>query len=209
MVKHIFVLAGGIDTNGKVYPFVMKRLDKALSIYNNGDYIYCIGGGTYHKPPYLNKDNFVIHESTACAEYLHKHGIKESNILKDWSSYDTIANGFFSFTNYIIPLRLKEITVITSRFHMNRAKLIYDHMNYIFMLDIKIIYIETDNILEKDILSIRVEREENSCKLFKKNIITNYRTTEDFTLWLYTKHKSYKALLDYELKPSREVNKTY
>ena len=209
MTKHIFVLAGGINNTGNIYNFVKKRLDKAISIYDIDDYIYCIGGGTYHKPPLLNKDLFVIHESTACAKYLVMNNINENNILKEWSSFDTIANGFFSFINYIIPLKLREIILITSQFHMKRVKSIFDYINSLCGQNINIIYIETSNELEDDILKIRAQRENDSLILFRNNIIKKYNTMEAFTLWLYTKHKSYKALVDYDLELNSDINKTY
>jgi len=209
MTKHIFVLAGGIDNIGNIYDFVKKRLDKAISIYNINDYIYCIGGGTYHKQPTLNKDMFVIHESTACAKYLIMNNINENNILKECSSYDTIANGFYSFMNYIIPLKIREIILITSKFHMKRVKLIFNYINSLSGQNINIIYIETPDELEEEILKIRSHRENNSSKLFTNNIVEKYNTIEAFTLWLYTKHKSYKALVDYNLDSNTDINKTY
>jgi hypothetical protein len=42
------------------------------------------GGGTPHKPPVLDKEGFVIHESTSCAEYLIQHvGIPATSLLKE------------------------------------------------------------------------------------------------------------------------------
>ena len=43
-------------------------------------------------------------------------GVCPNMIYKEWSSYDTIANGFFAFTNFIIPLKQKNIILITSEF---------------------------------------------------------------------------------------------
>ena len=66
---YIFVLAGGLDSKGEPHPFVKKRLDKAIELFqmekNREDvkknFIILLGGGTYHKPPYLNNNNYVIH----------------------------------------------------------------------------------------------------------------------------------------------------
>jgi hypothetical protein len=42
----------------------------------------------------LPAEGYVIHEGTSCAAYLvQKYGVPPDHILKEWSSYDTIANG--------------------------------------------------------------------------------------------------------------------
>ena len=69
----LVVLAGGLDpATGLPHPWVCNRLDRAKEIQGGLNIpILCCGGGTYHNPPYLNKEGFVVHESTACAAYLH------------------------------------------------------------------------------------------------------------------------------------------
>ena len=118
--KHIFVLAGGQLKDGNVNAWVKERLDLVLSIkQNNKDaIIYCIGGGTYHKKPIHNIYGHVIHESRSCSNYLIEKGINYKDIKREWSSYDTIANGYFSFTNFILPMNMDECVLITSEFHM-------------------------------------------------------------------------------------------
>jgi len=134
-IFYIFVLAGGLQENGEVHEFVKTRLDKAIELYNEIiEYQPCkiivMGGGTYHKPPILNESNYVIHESSSCALYLTQHGnIEPKNIYREWSSYDTIANGYYAYLNYIQPLNIKKFTLITSEFHMPRAKVIFDYFN--------------------------------------------------------------------------------
>ena len=89
----IIVLAGGLDGNGLVYEFVEERLNLAIEIYKkrNGEIkIICLGGGTYHKPPILNERLFVIHESTACSEYLIMNGVDPQNIYKEYSTLSYI-----------------------------------------------------------------------------------------------------------------------
>lgn len=42
----------------------------------------------------LLAEGYVIHEGTSCAAYLvQRYGMDPDHILKEWSSYDTIANG--------------------------------------------------------------------------------------------------------------------
>ena len=189
----IFVLAGGIDNEGKCYPWILKRLDCAYKLYKEiNKPIFCLGGGSYHTKPILNKNGYVIHETTSCSEYLIKLGVNPENIYKEWGSYDTIANGFFAFTNFILPMNLKSIFIITSNFHMNRTIAIFNWMKNCFNCSINIKYISVeDDDLDSTLLKIREEREANSLINLKKNVIKHCNTLEKFHKWFYTEHKAY------------------
>ena len=197
LIDAIFVLAGGLTDNGKLHEWVIRRLNLALKLHKNSvnrekQKIICLGGGTYHKPPYLNEQRYVIHESTACAEYLIKSGIDPKNIYREWSSYDTIANGYFAFSNYILPLNLKNIIVITSEFHIDRTKQIFNWILKLNNINCKIYYeCVTDEGLPKDILNCRREREKNSLMNLKNNVIPKINTINKFVKWFYEDHKAY------------------
>lgn len=207
---YIFVLAGGIDNTNEPNNFVKKRLDKAIELYNltSNNIIIILGGGTYHKPPELDSNNYVIHESTSCANYLINKGISPDKIIREWASYDTIANGYFAFLNYIIPFKMNECYIITSQFHMNRTKLIFNYFNNLIMnnsIDLK--YIETENVIKKDILKVRMDRERQSDNNFKENIVAHKDTIEKFSLWFYTQHNAYKSNISYY--SDYQINDTY
>jgi vancomycin permeability regulator SanA len=204
----IFVLAGGNKNDKEPNDFVKYRLDKAIDIFNSNSIIVCIGGGTYHKPPNLTNKGFVKHESSICAEYLIKKGIPSDKILREWSSYDTIANGFFAFTNFILPLNIKNFFIISSDFHIERAKLIFNYFNKIFNKNCSIKYISVESKLDSVILKIRNERELNSRLSFQKNIIEKLNDLESFSMWFYTKHNSYKSQIEYNYS-SISLKKTY
>jgi hypothetical protein len=113
-------------------------------------------------------------------------------IYKEWSSYDTIANGFFAFTNFIIPLKLKNIILITSKFHIERSSLIFEWQKHLFDKDINIIYKSSKNSnLNNDILESRLEREKSSINNLKNTIIPRINTLELFHKWFYTEHRAY------------------
>lgn len=197
---YIFVLAGGIDNKNQPNIFVKKRLDKAIEMYHrdNNYIIIVLGGGTYHKPPGLDQNKYVIHESTSCATYLINNGVNPRNIIREWASYDTIANGYFAFLNYIIPLKIKKCYIITSQFHMKRTQTIFDYFNKLIMnKDIDLIYIETENIIENDVLKIRLNREQESNNNFIKNIVNEKECLEKFSIWFYTEHNAYKSNISY------------
>jgi len=192
-IEGIFVLAGGIDNFGNCHPWVKRRLDLSYQIHKNTNKpIFCLGGGSYHIPPILNKNNYIIHESTSCSEYLIDLGVSPNNIYKEWSSYDTIANGFFSFVNFIIPLKLKSIVLITSEFHLPRSKAIFLWMKEVFFIDIKIEFLSaSDENLDEEIIKSRTEREKNSLNSIKEQIINKIHTIEQFHKWFYTEHNAY------------------
>jgi len=192
-IDGIFVLAGGIDTKGMCHPWVIERLNLAFEIYNKTNKnIFCLGGGSYHIPPILNKKKFAIHESTSCSEYLISLGVSSNKIFKEWSSYDTIANAFFSFLNFIIPLELKKIVLITSDFHITRTKVIFDWIKTIFKININIIFLSvSDESFDKNIINKRIKREKNSTINLIKNVINKINNKEKLFKWFYTEHKAY------------------
>lgn len=214
-IQYIFVLAGGLQENGEVHEFVKIRLDKAIELYNHySDFQQCkiivMGGGTYHKPPILNDSNYVIHESSSCALYLTQQGdVDPKDIYREWSSYDTIANGYYAYLNYIQPLNVKEFVLITSEFHMPRAKVIFDYFNDIlFHSQLQIHFVETENNgINEDVLQERCERENNSKINFEKKIVNKIRTMMDFSKWLYEEHGAYKSIIYY--KTDSKINKSY
>ena len=191
--KAIIVLAGGIDSQGVCHKFVQDRLDLAYQQFiNNPSIIICCGGGSYHTKTITNQSGYVIHESTSCSQYLINKGIPGKYIYKEWSSYDTIANGYFAFTNFIIPLRITEITLITSNFHMERSQLIFTWMNHIFNSNIKLNFLESSNDqINPQVLEARIIREQNSCHNITNVLIKEYNTLPKFHCWFYTQHKAY------------------
>ncbi len=192
-VDGIFVLAGGIDSSGNCYPWIKDRLYLAYQYYkHNPRPIFILGGGSYHMKPIINKSGYIVHESTSCSEYLIGLGVKPTDIYKEWSSYDTIANGFFGFTHFILPLNLSSILLITSEFHMARSKEIFEWMKSCFEKEIEINYLSSSNHqIDKEILESRTEREKKSLENLKKNVIINCNTLEKFHKWFFTEHKAY------------------
>lgn len=212
--KYIIVLAGGLDENGECHDFVKVRLDKAKEIYDENiknniqTNIICLGGGTYHKPPNLNNLNYVIHESTACAIYLVENGVDDAHIMREWSSYDTIANGFYCLVNFIIPLNITECEIVTSDFHMPRAKVIFDFFKKFSHNDIKILYTSVnDNMIPENIKEERKKREANSARNFIKTT-ENFDTLGKFVEWFHRDHDAYKAIVTY-YPMDNKLKKTY
>ena len=192
-IDGIFVLAGGINIEGQCHPWVINRLDFAYDIHKSTNKpIYCLGGGSYHIPPILNKKGFPIHESTSCSEYLISLGVNPINIYKEWSSYDTIANAFYAILHFIIPQSLKSIVIITSDFHMPRTIEIFEWLKKCFQLNTYFKYLNApDDNIDYTIINIRIKREKASLKNLKENVIPKYNTLEKVHKWFFTEHKAY------------------
>jgi len=192
----IFVLAGGLKNNGNVHEWVIRRLDLAYNIYktkkDNSLKIICLGGGTYHKPPILNKDSYIVHESTACAEYLIQLGVNPKNVYKEWASYDTIANSYFANVNFIYPMKLKHILLITSEFHMKRTIAIFNWIKSLNKNNYQM-YFEAvpDQGLDNNIINAREIREKSSLNNLKTYVFPKIKTLQDFHKWFYEDHKAY------------------
>ncbi len=207
----IFILAGGLNEFAENHQWVIRRLDLAITLYRiKKRRIICLGGGTYHKKPRLNKLGYVIHESTACAQYLINQGIDAKDIMREWSSYDTIANAFFSLLNYSIPLQLDRILVITSDFHMPRTEAIF---NWIYSLgdwNFNLTFVSVDSQdLDKSIIQARKEREKQSLNNLQDKIY-KIKSLKEFHFWFYTEHKAYTCdFLQVNSNIDSELQKSY
>lgn len=206
----IIVMAGGLDDNGNIHPWVKKRLDVALDLYRqNPKFILCTGGGTYHKPPILNKENFVIHESTACADYLISNDVNPQHIIKEWASYDSVASVYFSLLLCVIPRNWNNICVITSDFHMTRVKMLFEWIFKLHSNKYNFTFLNAINNMPTDILALRTKREKNSVNSLK-NVITKINSLESFNKWLYTEHKAYSCShIQKRDVISKELQKSY
>ena len=207
----IIVLAGGLNEKGEVHEWVRRRLERTVDLYERHQVpILCCGGGTYHKPPFLNSGNFVVHESTECVNFLVQAGIKKEMIYREWSSYDTIANAFFSLTTHVwCNPKFQKIAIITSEFHMDRTKEIF---NWIYSLEKKNYLLKyypvTDFGLDRDMIVSRKLREEKSLENVKrlKGEITSISKFHD---WLYKKHNAYNNNFIIEKEVDSDCQKSY
>jgi vancomycin permeability regulator SanA len=201
----LVVMAGGLDEKGSIHPWVEKRLDLVLEIYKKKKIpVICTGGGTYHKPPLLNENKYVIHESTACAEYLIRNGVESKDIYKEWASYDTIASIYFTFLFHIFPMKWEKIGVVTSSFHMPRVSLLFHwigslHGHYYC------VFLESCNNMNKNVLEVRKSREKKSF-LNVENLRKKINDKNSFHKWLFTEHKAYSCnfLFHKEVIPEKE-----
>ncbi|GAX74707.1 hypothetical protein CEUSTIGMA_g2155.t1 [Chlamydomonas eustigma] len=199
----IVVLAGGQTTQGSgLPPWVERRLDTCLGfqkLQSKNCPILCLGGGTPHKPPILNDKGYVIHESTACAEYLMSKGLMSSLILKEVSSYDTVGNAFFSLTIHALPAGWRKIMVVTSHFHMPRTQALFEDMYMLASQDLLkdpdrfhfwFGSCSDDGLFSPDVLQVRCEREASSLNTWRRDM-RGLQSFSQLHAWLHETHLCY------------------
>ena len=204
----IVVLSCGSQTNEDVNTlpeYVKLRLDKCWEIYKDNLSLKIIvtSAGTPHRKNYVNPYGYSIYECDSMAKYLvEKYNIPPENIFREFMSYDTIGNAFFTKLNYIKPLNIKNFYLITSDFHMQRSKFIfefiYNKVDNENQYNIK--YVSTNNSnVSKQALEKRLEKEKESIIFFKSNI-NNFRLKnfDNLFKWIYRHHNAYstKGLLN-------------
>lgn len=186
----VVILCGGLTPQGDLNNATKSRIDMALKIESK--YYIPSTRFTCNKAPCINSLGFPIDESIVAANYLMNNGIDSKKILCENTSTDTIGNAYFTRTLFTDPRRLKKICIITSAFHMQRTKIIFD---WIFSLepqfDYNLQYIAVENIgLSKKGLIARNDKEQSRSKELIP-IINNIKTLEQLHKWIYEEHKAY------------------
>lgn len=114
----IVVLGARVMPEGHLSTTLMHRMNKALSIYEQGyaEYIVTCGGQGENEP---------VAEADAMAEYLIEKGVPEDRILRDTQSTDTVQN--LTNAKALLDERgLQSVIVVTSEYHLTRALWIAD-----------------------------------------------------------------------------------
>lgn len=188
----IIILGGGINKNCTLPDWCIDRCNLAIKIFKKyNSSIICTSGGSYHNPNPLDKDGFVIHECDALANYLFSKGVPKEKIFKEWTSYDTIGNAYFSKILLIDSFNWKNITVVTSDFHMDRSKIIF---NYLFPKENYTLNFESCQYLNKSKnLEERILKENRSSINFR-NLINKISSKYDFSKWIYNEHQCYTSI---------------
>ncbi|MBU0530705.1 MAG: YdcF family protein [Candidatus Aenigmatarchaeota archaeon] len=205
MIDVIIILGGGLDSDGSPHKWVKKRLDKALEEYTGKEYVMTCTRGTVHKPQMLDNKGFPVDECIPMARYLEKKGIPSQNILLENMSFDTIGNAYFSRMIHVEPMRLKNILIITSEFHMPRSmeafRWVYNLTPTLIEYNLDFMSVSDEGI-DPDILNPRMERERQSIKKLL-NAEKNIKTLQGFHKWFFTKHEAYA----FGKKPERITGK--
>ncbi len=119
MFDCIIVLGFTLKDKKKLPSVLKSRLDTAISLYSNSPeskLIMCGG---------LSNSKLKITEAEAMKQYAVSRGIEKRDIIKEDTSTDTIGNAFFIKQRILKPNKWRNIALVTSGYHLRRAKIIF------------------------------------------------------------------------------------
>lgn len=205
----VLVPGGGVGANGSLPLWTQRRLDYAMAKSQKA-YIVTLSAGTTHKPLPLDAERYPIFESVAAAYYLVQRGIAPEKILVETSSYDTIGNVYFSRMIHIEPLRLKNLLVVTSEFHMPRTQAIFKWIYSLeglprqYHLEFQTV---SDEGIDVKILMARRAKEANSLKNVR-SLARRIKTIQQLHAWLFQEHSAY-AVAKQPVREAGDILQTY
>ena len=195
----ILVLGGGVPlAPRKQLPFVAARCQAAAAVWRAAatkPKILCLSAGTAHCPQLLDARGSVVFEATESAAELIDAGVDEEDVFVETTSFDTIGNAFFARTDHCSLAGWKRLLVITSEFHMDRTRAIFD---WVFGTTphegFELTYLATpDESLTPDAVAARAERETKSAINVRERLRPTYTTLSGVREFLVTKHDLYAA----------------
>jgi len=164
----IVVLGGGIDKKGKLPEHVIARLKKAAEIFKSKKDAKILVCGKYSF--LYPKENFPQKtEAQAAKEYLLTLGVPKTKIYLENKSKDTVGNAYYAKKIYFIPKKEKHAIVITSDFHLDRAKFIFKK---IFGKPYKIEFVATPSVLKE---KGKVEKRQAELLMKTKKILSSMK----------------------------------
>ena len=119
----IIVLGEKLDNSGNISETLKNRLDKAVEVYQTGNYNIIVSGGNV-------QTNTIYSEAYQMKQYLtNTLSIPTSKIITEPNSKNTIENA--QYTLEIIKQKggIDRIVVVSSEFHIKRVEFIF---NYFF-----------------------------------------------------------------------------
>ncbi|MCD4802093.1 MAG: YdcF family protein [Anaerolineales bacterium] len=206
----IFIPGGGLLPNGSLPPWTLARLERAKALKSHTRWIAFLSGGTVHKPPPLNENGYPIFESRAAAEYLVQQGVDAAQLLTEISSYDTIGNAYFSRLLFAEPIKMQQLLVITSDFHLPRTQAVFE---WIYCLTPLLVNYQLgfesvpDRGLSPKTLKARIAREKKSLEKMRETQL-GITSLAAFQSWFYSQHTAY-AVTSQPDKAAGDVLESY
>ena len=165
-MKYIILLLGAPnDEQGRLSQMAQDRIDCAYNLYANNEHMtfLCTGGYGQH----FNTTNRP--HAYYAKQALIKKGVREEDFLPFILSTNTYED--FKISKEIIEKELPDmLIVITSDFHILRAKLLHDRIiNYPHTLFLP----AKSNLSEKELLSL-IEHEQDAIKAIEENRFGNH-----------------------------------
>ena len=158
-MKEVLIVLGSPNSpTGELSAISLSRLKKCLDYYSIGKAVLCTGGWG----PHFNTAE-QAHASYAKA-YLKAHGVAENDFLDIGLSSNTVDDAVKAKA---ILSKLKEVrlTVISSDYHINRVKLIFN----IILDSYRIKFVSAESELSGEAYELLVKHEEKAIDSILKN----------------------------------------
>jgi uncharacterized SAM-binding protein YcdF (DUF218 family) len=192
MCDAILVLGGGVREGGELPPWVVRRFDRALELSSTAP-IVCLSAATVHRPSPLNPEGYPILESVAGAAHLLARGVSAERIQIEASSYDTIGNAYFSKLLHVDPAGWRNLTIVTSEFHMPRSRAIFE---WVFGMEPGKYQLRfeaaPDDGLSEHLLQRRREKEASALRSLQP-LMQRIHDLRSLHRWIHTEHNAYTA----------------
>ncbi len=107
----IIVLGAGITRKGNLTRVAKSRMDRAVQLYTDRA-----------APKIIVTGN---NEASVMRHYAIRKGVKAADVLVESKARDTIGNAFFTLKKFLLTNSWRRIIVVTSIFHVARAKLVF------------------------------------------------------------------------------------
>jgi uncharacterized SAM-binding protein YcdF (DUF218 family) len=121
MAKAIVVLGSGVDMHGRLPPQAAARVEKAVSLWKRAKDAHLVMSGRWS---FLTMAVFPKTEAQAMKDQAVKLGVPARAIALEEESRDTLGNAYY-VKKVLARHGWKEVTVITSDYHLPRTKYIF------------------------------------------------------------------------------------
>ena len=119
--KAVIVLANLMDRDGRLNEDSLARLETAVAILKETPDSCLITSGWDCRP---DSPIMIAHAMRDHARDVH--GIAPHRIFTDSSARDTVGDAIFVKRNVVEPSRIRDLTVVTSAYHLYRAQQIFE-----------------------------------------------------------------------------------
>lgn len=199
----IIVLAGGVNNDGSLPDLPRSRVDCGIQHLKNREAKKLIMTGKYGFWLDWQKQIPCRSEAEAMKEYAISEGIPSDSILTEQESKDTLGNAYFTKVNILEPNNWKSVLVVTSDFHLERTKYIFD---LVFGTEYSVTYDTVKTILPPEKLTSLGEQEVKTIAVLKEIVgEINPGDTKAVENIIFTKHPGYSANPEYSYEKLREM----
>lgn len=167
MNNTIIILGWQINQDGTLPDPAKTRVDKGVEYFKNGNFSRVIMSGKYALLKDFHGNIPLQSEAEAMKEYAMTLGVNEEVIFIEKESKDTVGNAYYTKTTLLEPNNWKTVTVVTSDFHLERAKIIFD---LILGKEYTITYESTPTGLSNEEMEIHYNEEAKLTRILRKAI---------------------------------------